>query len=75
MRWPAVGLALLFIGLGPQNPQGPAPTRADAALSGVVSDESTKQSIADAIVTLGVADRNARRARVVVAAVGTHARP
>jgi hypothetical protein len=54
MRWPAIGLALLTIGAGPQNPPASAPVRADAAVSGVVSDETTKQPIADAIVTLGV---------------------
>ena len=55
MRWPAIGLALLTIGLGPQAPApAPAQGRTDAAVSGVVSDQATKQPIADAIVTLGV---------------------
>ena len=54
MRWPALGLALLTIGSGPQTPPVRPSARADASVSGTVSDEVTKQPIADAIVTLGV---------------------
>jgi len=54
MRWPSIGLALLTLSAGTQNPPARASARADAAVSGLVIDEATKQPISDAIVTLGI---------------------
>lgn len=54
MRWPGIGLALLTLNSGAQTPPAQALARPDAAVSGVVTEEATKQPIADAIVTLGI---------------------
>ena len=49
----ALSALSLTIGEGPSQTAGQAPTRADAAISGVVTDAATKQPIAEAIVSLG----------------------